>query len=135
MCAGRGDSSRLDNGTGFGRTGSGGGGGLTWRFVFFQTNLGPTSRQCPQRLRMVSEGSIGDRLSLAICAWRGGGTLGGQGAILGVCASDMLAVSGAGGGWMQEPVSFLGSPQWRTAKGTWGPESLGLAPSWPQSWD
>lgn len=55
--------------------------------------------------------------------------------ILGACTSDMLAVSGAAGGWMREPGSFLGSPQWWTAKGTWGPQSLGLAPPWPQSWD
>lgn len=51
------------------------------------------------------------------------------------CISDVLGVSGGGGGgWMREPGSFLGRPQWWRAKGTWGPKSLGLAASWPQNW-
>ena len=43
-------------------------------FFFFQTNLGPTSRQCPQHLQMVSRGSPSDRLNLELCAWMGSGT-------------------------------------------------------------
>lgn len=68
-------ASRLDNGTGYGRTGSGGA-NLRFVFFFFQINLGPTSHQCPQHLQMVSRGSPSDRLSLELCAWMGSSSLG-----------------------------------------------------------
>lgn len=69
--------------------------GLTWRFLLFQTNLGPTSLQHPQHLRTVSGGIRGGRPSLGVCARRGGGHSWGVHTTRYVCLEQ--------GGWTRGP--------------------------------
>ena len=48
--------------------------------------------------------------NLELCAWTGSGTLAGRGwsgAILGVCTSDVLGVSRAGGAWRRKPKESI----------------------------